>query len=63
VPVFDGDSHVEEDTRNSQEFLANVTAEFQDRALLANQRRFFKRSGRIGAAKADKSKETCSQCG
>ncbi|GKA54743.1 hypothetical protein Tco_0753692 [Tanacetum coccineum] len=32
----DSNSDVEEDTRSSSEFLANLNAEFQDRALLAN---------------------------
>ncbi|GJY13205.1 retrovirus-related pol polyprotein from transposon TNT 1-94 [Tanacetum coccineum] len=50
-------------TPNS-EFLADLNAEFHDRALLANQNRFYKRSGRIGSAKKpmDKSKETCFAC-
>ncbi|GJZ63054.1 retrovirus-related pol polyprotein from transposon TNT 1-94 [Tanacetum coccineum] len=48
----------------SSEFLADLNAEFHDRALLANQNRFYKRSRRIGSAKKpmDKSKETCFAC-
>ncbi|GJY54601.1 hypothetical protein Tco_0446265 [Tanacetum coccineum] len=61
----DSDSDVEEDTRSSSEFLTDLNAEFHDRALLANQMRFFKRSGRVGSAKKpiDKSNETCFACG
>nr|GEY89699.1 hypothetical protein [Tanacetum cinerariifolium] len=42
----DSDSDVEEDTRSSSEFLADLNAEFHDRALLANQKRFYKRRKR-----------------
>ncbi|GJS37490.1 hypothetical protein Tco_0535872, partial [Tanacetum coccineum] len=40
------DSDVEEDNRTSNEFLADLNVEYQERALLANQKRFYKRSGR-----------------
>ncbi|GJZ90409.1 hypothetical protein Tco_0662336 [Tanacetum coccineum] len=40
----DSDSDVEEDTKSSSEFLADLNAEFHDRALLSNQKRFYKRS-------------------
>ncbi|GJV40002.1 hypothetical protein Tco_1418442 [Tanacetum coccineum] len=58
--IYD-DSDVEEDTRSSSEILADLNAEFHDRALLANQKRFYKRSGRVGSAKKilDKTNETC----
>ncbi|GJX68760.1 hypothetical protein Tco_0304487, partial [Tanacetum coccineum] len=61
----DNDSDVEEDTRSSSEFLADLNAEFHERVLLANQKRYYKRSGRIGSAKKpiDKTKETCFACG
>ncbi|GJX37100.1 hypothetical protein Tco_0250403 [Tanacetum coccineum] len=39
----DSDSDVEEDTRSSNEFLADLNAEFHDRVLLANQKRYYKR--------------------
>ncbi|GKD64272.1 hypothetical protein Tco_1306380, partial [Tanacetum coccineum] len=57
--------YVEEDTRSNSEFLVNLNDEFQDRALLANQKRFYKGSRRVGSAKKpmDKSKETCFACG
>ncbi|GJY21902.1 hypothetical protein Tco_0394468 [Tanacetum coccineum] len=57
----DSDSDVEEDTRSSSEFLADLNDEFHDRTLLANQKRFYKRFGRFGSAKKpmDKSNETC----
>nr|GEX05820.1 putative reverse transcriptase domain, ribonuclease H-like domain, aspartic peptidase domain protein [Tanacetum cinerariifolium] len=41
----DNDLDVEEDTKSSSEFLADLNAEFHDRALLANQKRYYKRSG------------------
>ncbi|GJY08118.1 retrovirus-related pol polyprotein from transposon TNT 1-94 [Tanacetum coccineum] len=61
----DSDSDVEEDTRSSSEFLADLNVEFHDRALLANQKRYYKRSGRVGSSKKpiDKTKETCFACG
>ncbi|GJX96758.1 hypothetical protein Tco_0352556 [Tanacetum coccineum] len=61
----DSDSDVEEDTRSSSEFLADLNAEFHDRALLANKKGFYKRSGRVGSKKRpmDKSNETCFACG
>nr|GEW46495.1 retrovirus-related Pol polyprotein from transposon TNT 1-94 [Tanacetum cinerariifolium] len=43
----DNDSDVKEDTKSSVEFLANLNAEFHDRALLANQKRIYKRSRRV----------------
>ncbi|GJX98525.1 hypothetical protein Tco_0355544 [Tanacetum coccineum] len=42
----DSDSDVKEDTKSSKEFLADPNLEFYDRALLANQKRFYKRSWR-----------------
>ncbi|GJU51322.1 retrovirus-related pol polyprotein from transposon TNT 1-94 [Tanacetum coccineum] len=56
---------VEEDAKSNSEFLADLHAEFHDRALLANQQRFYKRSRRVGANKKpmDKSNETCFACG
>ncbi|GJR36348.1 hypothetical protein Tco_1212032 [Tanacetum coccineum] len=53
-------SDVEEDTQRSNEFLADLNAKFHDRALLANQKRFYKRSGRVGSARKpmDKTNET-----
>ncbi|GJX65303.1 hypothetical protein Tco_0299646 [Tanacetum coccineum] len=60
----DSDSDVEEETMSSSEFLADLNAEFQDRALLANQRRFYERSGRVGSTRKpmDKTNETCFTC-
>ncbi|GJY56731.1 hypothetical protein Tco_0455846 [Tanacetum coccineum] len=40
-------NHVEEDTRNNSDFLTDLNAEFHDRALLANQKIFYKRSVRV----------------
>ncbi|GJU53622.1 retrovirus-related pol polyprotein from transposon TNT 1-94 [Tanacetum coccineum] len=59
------ESHVEEDQRTNNEFMADLNAEYHERALLANQKRFYKRSGRIGSARKPihKSKETCFACG
>ncbi|GJT28788.1 retrovirus-related pol polyprotein from transposon TNT 1-94 [Tanacetum coccineum] len=61
----ESDSDIEEDQRSSSEFLADLNAEFHERALLANQRRFYKRSGRVGYQKKpiDKTNETCFACG
>ncbi|GJW82292.1 hypothetical protein Tco_0146267 [Tanacetum coccineum] len=47
----DNESAVEEDTRSSQEFMVDLNQEYHDRALLANQRRFYKRSRRVGVAR------------
>ncbi|GJX09086.1 hypothetical protein Tco_0198945 [Tanacetum coccineum] len=44
IPQAEGsNSDIEEDTRSSQEFLADLNQEYHDRALLANQNRFYKR--------------------
>ncbi|GJU28919.1 retrovirus-related pol polyprotein from transposon TNT 1-94 [Tanacetum coccineum] len=61
----DSDSDVEEDQRTSNEFMADLNVEYHERALLANQKRFYKRSRRVGSARKpiDKSKETCFACG
>nr|GEW17016.1 retrovirus-related Pol polyprotein from transposon TNT 1-94 [Tanacetum cinerariifolium] len=40
----ESDSDIEEDQRSSIEFLADLNDEFHERALLANQRRFYKRT-------------------
>ncbi|GKB93882.1 hypothetical protein Tco_0980019 [Tanacetum coccineum] len=57
--------HVEEDQRITNEFMADLNAEYHERALLANQKRFYKRFGRVGLARKpiNKSKETCFTCG
>ncbi|GJW69719.1 retrovirus-related pol polyprotein from transposon TNT 1-94 [Tanacetum coccineum] len=57
----DSDSDVEEDQRTSNEFMADLNAEYHERALLANQKRFYKRSDRVGSARKPlgKSKKTC----
>nr|GEV39687.1 hypothetical protein [Tanacetum cinerariifolium] len=49
---------------SNSEFLADLNAEFHEKALLANQRRFYKRSGRVGPSKKplDKTNETCFAC-
>ncbi|GKB14268.1 retrovirus-related pol polyprotein from transposon TNT 1-94 [Tanacetum coccineum] len=44
--TFDSDSDVEEYQRTSNEFMADLNAEYHERALLENQKRFYKRSGR-----------------
>ncbi|GJS92920.1 hypothetical protein Tco_0799888 [Tanacetum coccineum] len=61
----DSDSDVEEDQRTNKEFLADLNAVFHERALLEYQKRFYKRSGRLGSARKpiDKSKETYFACG
>ncbi|GJR58217.1 retrovirus-related pol polyprotein from transposon TNT 1-94 [Tanacetum coccineum] len=62
--IYD-DLDVEEDQRTSNEFMADLNAEYHERALMENQKRFYKRSGRVGSAKKPlgKSKETCFACG
>ncbi|GJW02097.1 retrovirus-related pol polyprotein from transposon TNT 1-94 [Tanacetum coccineum] len=59
--IQDSASDVEEDTRSNNKFLADLNAEFHDRGLLANQKRFYKRSRRVWLARKpiDKSNETC----
>ncbi|GKA11078.1 retrovirus-related pol polyprotein from transposon TNT 1-94 [Tanacetum coccineum] len=61
----DSDSDVEEDLRSSSEFIADLNAEYHERAMLTNQKRFYKRSGRVGSARKpmDKSNEICFACG
>ncbi|GKD44738.1 hypothetical protein Tco_1269383 [Tanacetum coccineum] len=45
------DSDVEEDTKSSSEFLVDLNVEFHDITLLENQKRFYKRSRRVGLAR------------
>ncbi|GJZ20168.1 retrovirus-related pol polyprotein from transposon TNT 1-94 [Tanacetum coccineum] len=61
----DNDSDVEEDIRSSSEFISDLNTEYHERALLVNQKRFYKRSGRVGSSRKpiDKSKEICFTCG
>ncbi|GJV76069.1 retrovirus-related pol polyprotein from transposon TNT 1-94 [Tanacetum coccineum] len=61
----DSDSDVEEDQRTRNKFMADLNVEYHERALLANQKRFYKRSGRVGSARKPlhKTKETCLACG
>ncbi|GKA51455.1 retrovirus-related pol polyprotein from transposon TNT 1-94 [Tanacetum coccineum] len=44
--------------------MADLNAEYHERALLENQKRFYKRSGRVGSVRKplDKTKETCFAC-
>ncbi|GKA84135.1 hypothetical protein Tco_0805730 [Tanacetum coccineum] len=62
---YNYEEDVEENQRTNNEFMVDLNAEFHERALLANQKRFYKRSVRLGAARKpiDKSKETCFSCG
>nr|GEW65792.1 probable calcium-binding protein CML21 [Tanacetum cinerariifolium] len=50
--------NVEKDTRSSSEFLADFNVEFHDRALLANQIRFYKRSKRDDESLSSKDEGT-----
>nr|GEY55804.1 putative ribonuclease H-like domain-containing protein [Tanacetum cinerariifolium] len=61
----DSDSDVEEDNRTNNKFMAELNAEYHERALLANQKRFYKRCGSVRSTRKpmDKSKETCFACG
>ncbi|GKC12712.1 retrovirus-related pol polyprotein from transposon TNT 1-94 [Tanacetum coccineum] len=58
------DSDVEEDTRSSSEFLVDLNIVFHDRVLLANEKRFYKMSGRVRSAKKpiENTKETYFAC-
>ncbi|GJZ74397.1 hypothetical protein Tco_0638543 [Tanacetum coccineum] len=47
----ESDSDVKEDNMSSKEFLADLNQEVHDRALFANQKRFYKRSGRVASAR------------
>ncbi|GJS35682.1 retrovirus-related pol polyprotein from transposon TNT 1-94 [Tanacetum coccineum] len=51
--------------RISNEFMADLNAEYHERDRLENYKRFYKRSDRVGSARKplDKSKETCFTCG
>ncbi|GJY82161.1 retrovirus-related pol polyprotein from transposon TNT 1-94 [Tanacetum coccineum] len=62
---YNYEEDVEEDQRSSSELLADLNAEYHKRDLLANQKRFYKTSGRVGSARKpiDKTKETCFACG
>nr|GEW93715.1 retrovirus-related Pol polyprotein from transposon TNT 1-94 [Tanacetum cinerariifolium] len=59
------DSDVEKDQRISNEFMADLNVENHERTLLANQKRFYKRYGRVGLARKsiDKCREICYTCG
>ncbi|GJW93858.1 hypothetical protein Tco_0173530 [Tanacetum coccineum] len=50
------DSDVEEDNRTSNEFLADLNVEYQESALLANQKRFYKRIDDPTKSKNEKGK-------
>ncbi|GKD01310.1 retrovirus-related pol polyprotein from transposon TNT 1-94, partial [Tanacetum coccineum] len=58
------DSDVEEDQRTSNEFMADLNAKYNEIALHSNQKRFYKRSRRVGSARKPihKTKETCFAC-
>nr|GEU87733.1 hypothetical protein [Tanacetum cinerariifolium] len=47
----DSDLDVEEDNRTSNEFITDLSAEYHERALLTNKKRFYKRSRRVGSAR------------
>nr|GEW06510.1 hypothetical protein [Tanacetum cinerariifolium] len=49
---------VKEDNKTNSEFIADLNAEYHEKALLENQKRFYKRCGRVGSARKpmDKSK-------
>nr|GFD08293.1 hypothetical protein [Tanacetum cinerariifolium] len=44
---YNYEEDVEKDQRTSNEFIADLNAEYHERSLLANQKRLYKRSGRI----------------
>nr|GEY93229.1 retrovirus-related Pol polyprotein from transposon TNT 1-94 [Tanacetum cinerariifolium] len=61
--VFQDNHDDEEDTRSSHEYLNDLDEEYQERDLLANSKRFFKKgTQRFNSAKAtDQTK--CHKCG
>ncbi|GJR20895.1 hypothetical protein Tco_0969422 [Tanacetum coccineum] len=60
---FQDSPHDEEDTRSSQEYINDLEMEFQERALLAKSKRFFKKgTQRFSGAKATDQTE-CHKCG
>nr|GFB76383.1 hypothetical protein [Tanacetum cinerariifolium] len=61
----ESDSDLKEDQRSSSEFLADLNAEFHERSLLPNQKRFYKRSERVGPSKKplDKTNKIGFACG
>ncbi|GJY54871.1 retrovirus-related pol polyprotein from transposon TNT 1-94 [Tanacetum coccineum] len=65
VPKFDEEDFSSWKDRSSSEFLADLNVEFHERGLLTNQRRFNKRSGRVGYQRksVDKTNETYFACG
>nr|GEX28249.1 retrovirus-related Pol polyprotein from transposon TNT 1-94 [Tanacetum cinerariifolium] len=48
---YNYEEDVKEDQRTINEFLVDLNAEYHERALLANQKRFYKRFGRVGSAR------------
>ncbi|GJT73998.1 retrovirus-related pol polyprotein from transposon TNT 1-94 [Tanacetum coccineum] len=61
----DSDSNVKDDQRTNNEFMADLNAEYHERDLLDNQKRFYKRCGWVEPARKpmDKLKETFFTCG
>nr|GEW11130.1 RNA-directed DNA polymerase, eukaryota [Tanacetum cinerariifolium] len=53
----DSDSDVNEDNQTSNEFMIDMNAEYHERALLANQKRFYKRIDELTKRKDDKGKD------
>nr|GEX56560.1 reverse transcriptase domain-containing protein [Tanacetum cinerariifolium] len=56
IPSNDSDSDVEEDQRTSNEIMADLNDEYHERALLANQKRFYKRIDDLAKGKSEKGK-------
>nr|GEV98074.1 hypothetical protein [Tanacetum cinerariifolium] len=54
--INDSDSDVEEDNRTSNEFMVDLNVEYHERALLENQKRFYKRIDELTKGKNDKGK-------
>ncbi|GJY18011.1 hypothetical protein Tco_0389502 [Tanacetum coccineum] len=55
--IYD-DLDVEEDNRTSNEFMVDLNAEYQERVLLANQKRFYKRLGRDDESVSSEDEDT-----
>ncbi|GJW47894.1 hypothetical protein Tco_0079540 [Tanacetum coccineum] len=59
---FQENSDDEVDERSSEEYLRDLDIEFQERALLANSKRFIKRRNKFSSQKANENTE-CYKCG
>nr|GEW24263.1 hypothetical protein [Tanacetum cinerariifolium] len=62
IQDFQENSNNEVDERSSEEYLRDLEVEYQERALLANSKRFIKRRNNFSGQKANENTE-CYKCG